>query len=524
MPESNSTSFAEQAAETPFQTRDDTSETRRSLRKHQPRYLDNSLTGNEVFDLLDEFIVEETGHGGCRRRKTKSKPRQSSKRRKTQAYADVTASETPAGLNIIDTTSDSQANNGSLEPRTTSATRPRWYNQMYLMFLALRQSPGFTASRSELVRKAVELDQKISSERGLPKAFTGKTPQNSASALLTNNGDRHFTQFRPPGARCYHFRLAYNPGDFESALASYNKWMSVLVEKDWPVCFATEIPGVGEDGQPVLSYDNVPKSWQDIVEVKPSTIANAGNGLFAVHDLPPGIPLGFYFGVPMTEDEFDSLKEKTGMASHYSIMYRKTVLDATDDNGMPYSDPNGRLYCPFHFMNEAREGQHDQQKCNIVFLEGIEVNQIICLTARKIVKGEELFVSYGDEVDRSHWDSSKGIDKADIVTFDDCNVQADGGQKKEHSFQRSGSIRAVASPTKVADNNSVANGENIADSVDGNTASAARPNITSLLQKLQTAAPNTADIDGNKTSSDFTADAACVSSGNLCCEESTQIN
>ncbi|KAJ2466176.1 hypothetical protein EV174_006561, partial [Coemansia sp. RSA 2320] len=58
---------------------------------------------------------------------------------------------------------------------------------MYVMFLALRQSPGYTSSRSELVRSAVELDKRISKERGLPKAFTGKTPMNSASALLTNN-------------------------------------------------------------------------------------------------------------------------------------------------------------------------------------------------------------------------------------------------------------------------------------------------------------------------------------------------
>ncbi|KAJ2546128.1 hypothetical protein EV175_005714, partial [Coemansia sp. RSA 1933] len=251
---------------------------------------------------------------------------------------------------------------------------------MYLMFLALRQSPGFTASRSELVRKAVELDEKISKERGLPRAFTGKTPQNSASALLTNNGDGHFTQFRPPGARCYHFKLAYNPGDFESALAAYNEWMTVLVEKDWPLCFGTPEPGTAENEEnPVLNYDNVPTTWRDIVEVKSSTILNAGDGLFAVRNLPAGVPLGFYFGVPMTEDEFDSLKEKTGLASHYSIMYRRTVLDATDDNGLPFTDPLGRLYCPFHFMNEARpeqqQQQDGQQKANIVFLEGVKVNQ-----------------------------------------------------------------------------------------------------------------------------------------------------
>ncbi|KAJ2315105.1 hypothetical protein IWW54_000507 [Coemansia sp. RSA 2705] len=431
-------------------------EHRRSSRQLRPRLVDNALTGNEVFELLDDYIIDDSPRGSQPKRRKKAP-----------------ATKPP--------------------PKPRGPERPRWYNQMYLMFLALRQSPGHTASRSDLVRMAVELDDKISRERGLPRAFRGKTPMNSASALLTNNEDRHFVQFRPPGAKCYHFRLAYTPGDFDSALAAYNQWMHVLVTKDWPLCFgapepepvgaalrnsegdcavpvdpppagdagtagsgaenpaiaaadkpagsgaadpaisrlahieglagdlsvseehlapgaethAHPLPDISGDRQSALqpcetmSFD-IPTSWRDLVAVRPSTIPNAGNGLFAVRDLPGRIPLGFYFGVPMTEDEFDSLKEKTGMASHYSIMYRKTVLDATDAQGMPYVDPEGPLYCPFHFMNEARTG--DRAKCNIAFLEGVQVNQIICLTVRKIRAGEELFVSYGDEVDRSHWD------------------------------------------------------------------------------------------------------------------------
>ncbi|KAJ2723020.1 hypothetical protein GGI07_002914 [Coemansia sp. Benny D115] len=438
---------------------------RRSQRQPRQRYLDNALTGNEVFELLDDYITE-TG------RRTP--------RKKRRVTATTKTTERPTG-----------------QPK--QPLRPRWYNQMYLMFLALRQSPGYTASRSDLVRMAVELDQKISKDRGLPKAFTGKTPLNSASALLTNNGDKYFVQFRPEGAKCYHFRLAYAPGDFEAARAAYVSWVNVLVEKDWPLCFgppeqeSKQVNGGGGGGEKVIENENsrdesvdlaeltdsalvlekpiiasaekaadvstnvstdvsadvpadsvstadpaapantktstnsisetdanasantgadsvagpalpIPRSWRDIVEVRPSTIPGAGNGLFAVRELPAGIPLGFYFGVPMTEDEFDSLKEPVGMASHYSIMYRRTVLDATDDKGMPYTDPDGPLYCPFHFMNEDRQGEN----FNIAFLEGVKVNQVICMTTKVINAGDELFVSYGDEVDRSHWDSSRG--------------------------------------------------------------------------------------------------------------------
>ncbi|KAJ2081557.1 hypothetical protein H4R24_002233 [Coemansia sp. RSA 988] len=463
-------------------------ENRRSTRQHRPRYLDNALTGNEVFDLLDDFIIDKN---------SASRPRQR-KRRKRSPSSETKSTKC-----------------------TSTKLRPRWYNQMYLMFLALRQSPDYTASRSELVRKAVELDAKISKERCLPRAFTGKTPMNSASALLTNNGDRHFIQFRPPGARCYHFKLAYNPGDFEGALHAYNEWMTVLVEKDWPLCFgpeptptdcpqssqvtstgdcqrtlqspnitdtrqsaqnadaqqqplvkcAEEIPLHYTDGNSVtltIQKDcieeqsgnpdeiDIPKNWTDIVQIRTSTIPNAGNGLFAARDLPGGIPIGFYFGVPMTEDEFDSLKEPVGLSSHYSIMYRKTVLDATDENGIPYTDPNGPLYCPFHFMNEARDSDAEtttHSRCNITFLEGVVVNQIICLTTRLIKEGEELFVSYGSEVDRSHWDetdighSELETKRTDMTTSGNAilNMNHDcGDQSPELAAPKTIAMRAAA--------------------------------------------------------------------------------
>jgi hypothetical protein len=153
-----------------------------------------------------------------------------------------------------------------------------------------------------------------------------------------------------------------------------------------------------------LDLTNIPTCWQDIVEVKASTIPNSGNGLFAARNLPYNTPLGFYFGVPMTEDEFDSLKDNVGVASQYSIMYRKTVLDATDPSGMPYTDPQGEMYCPFHFMNE-----NEEKNSNITFLEGALVNQVICWTKRDIKKGEELFVWYGRDVDR-HWEDPNTTD------------------------------------------------------------------------------------------------------------------
>ncbi|KAI8602545.1 hypothetical protein EDD21DRAFT_284800, partial [Dissophora ornata] len=397
--------------------------------------------------------------------------------------------------------------------------KPRWHTQPYMMFLALRAMPGRTAARQELIMAAVELDKKFSAEKGLPRVFTGKTPMNSASACLTNNGDKYFIPFKPEGSRSTHFRLAYQPGDFDTAVEEYNRWMEQLVQRDWPICFGVPMEGAvpmcssgggetkegfveEEGGRPEmqraysspesrkrgpdveewgreadsgnskkvkaenevnmdenkaesvergeeckvadgmqrldikaaiggsddsmscpatptvaaapesqkamtrgyrlqdLNLDNVPTCLADIVRVDISTVPNAGNGLFAKIDLPAGTPLGFYFGVPMTENEFDSLKDGVGMASQYSVMYRRTVLDATDEKGQPYTEPNGPMYCPFHFMNEDPDG-------NVSFITGSIVNQVICTTNRDVKAGEELFVFYGREMDR-HWGAAAG--------------------------------------------------------------------------------------------------------------------
>ncbi|KAG0074159.1 hypothetical protein BGZ92_003510 [Podila epicladia] len=456
------------------------------------------------------------------------------------------ATETPAPPKAASTASISSYMRHNAPQR--SKFKPRWHTQPYMMFLALRSMPNYTAARQQIISAAVELDRKFSAERGLPRVFTGKTPMNSASACLTNNGDKYFIPFKPEGSRSTHFRLAYQPGDFDTAVKEYDSWMEKLIKHDWPLCFgvpkegaipihileqqeqerkraleneagepsasttdgsateassaeskvtphietendrkceSTESPGQrkrspepdhdsdktlrsskkqkadehvldqeskvtdklehldlqaatpksttssstpepsssasqtaaksssGTEREKVDEYrledldlSNVPTSLSDVVKVDVSSIPNSGNGLFAKIDLPASTPLGFYFGVPMTENEFDSLKDGVGVASHYSIMYRRTVLDATDEKGMPYSDPAGRLYCPFHFMNEDPSG-------NITFITGSVVNQVICTTNRDITAGEELFVFYGKEVDRFWAQNQEGSESGE---------------------------------------------------------------------------------------------------------------
>ena len=280
------------------------------------------------------------------------------------------------------------------------------------------------------------------------KAKPTQTPTNSASAILTNNIDGYFVPFRPHGSRCMHFKLAFNPGNLKDAIQEYTQWETRLAQEEWPLYFGkqkrkekeplsssslttdtmattttTTITAVSE---PFITFSttndiemtefdafllskrqvkqqqqqqpqsrpfrldeefdltNVPKTWRDFIDVVAVDVGQ--HKLVATRSIPNNTPLGFYFGVPMTTDEFDSLKEDVGNAEAYSVKYKgKTVLDPTDDEGQLYD--KDVIYCPFHYM---RKSSSVSQGANTYLLDGPVLNQIICWTRRDIDEGEEL--------------------------------------------------------------------------------------------------------------------------------------
>ncbi|KAI9230270.1 MAG: hypothetical protein DHS80DRAFT_731, partial [Piptocephalis tieghemiana] len=370
---------------------------------------------------------------------------------------------------------------------------PTWHTISWHMERVLSSHHQKPIPSKQIIKEALALDAQISKLHSLPRAFRGKTPEASASAVLSTNKDRLFIPSRK-GRKIY-YQLAWKPRDIPSAVAAYNSWMTDLVSHDWPLCFGVPkehakradavIPTSGfnevnlptrtkspsfESTEPIpaqlvpspsqqparnkeksispspltkpeaqsttpspsassleetlevygtplpldqLDLRLVPKGWEDIVRVGISTIPGAGRGLFAVRNLPAWTVLGFYFGVPDFEDDFDRDKDGVGIASSYSIRYRHTVLDATDALGQPFDQPGiSPVYCPWHFMNE------DTNRGNVLFVEGARVNMVICMSTRRIGAGEELFVYYGTDVERDEWqahplDSEKHkLDKA----------------------------------------------------------------------------------------------------------------
>ncbi|CAO3622823.1 unnamed protein product [Cunninghamella blakesleeana] len=135
---------------------------------------------------------------------------------------------------------------------------------------------------------------------------------------------------------------------------------------------------------------DIPKSWRDIVRVE-HTASSKGDTycVYTNRRLPMNIPIGFYFGAAISEEEFGLFKEDNGQALAYSIMYGNTILDPTDDYGKLFTNPDeesSKIYCPFNFIREA----DTPEKANILLLKGRIHNQVICWTKREIRKDEEL--------------------------------------------------------------------------------------------------------------------------------------
>ncbi|KAI8825609.1 uncharacterized protein EV422DRAFT_583031 [Fimicolochytrium jonesii] len=414
--------------------------------------------------------------------------------------------------------------------RHSVVERPRWYNQTYILFLALKELGNGPVPRGQLIPKALELDKRIAEEKGLPPLFGGKTPQNTASGILTENRDKMFISFIPDGKRHVHFKLAFEPGNVETSLALYKKWLDDLITVHWPYLFSkrraeydarrkaelrvakmgprtgggggeaspqpadagsngvakrpleedkentstpkpvskkarTEtssspndtpvhghaIPIISDDAQPTTGTtgaatddrktfedwypgfefaedDCIPTSLHDILDVRVSTIPNAGRGAFAKRFIPARTEIGFYFGVPRTEDEFDMLKGHLPLPNHYAHRYRLTVIDATNDAGIPYGD-DPAYFCPFHYVNE------DPARANLAYDRGAEVNQIVCVATRDVQEGEELFGDYGTEIER-FWGVGEGGEKQGTNGVKGAGDGDDCGCAKEVKMKR----------------------------------------------------------------------------------------
>lgn len=95
-------------------------------------------------------------------------------------------------------------------PFARLSTQPRWHNQSYMLFLALRQHPDRCLPRTELIKAALAMDKKISDELNLPKVFRGKVLHFFSLFIIVPLGDIQLLKFFcVEYADAYEFSISY---------------------------------------------------------------------------------------------------------------------------------------------------------------------------------------------------------------------------------------------------------------------------------------------------------------------------
>jgi hypothetical protein len=125
------------------------------------------------------------------------------------------------------------------------------------------------------------------------------------------------------------------------------------------------------------------------LKVAPSTIQDAGNGLFALENIPKGAIACYYSG---NRHHYQSQKRFKGKARAYLLKLQNgwPSYDRRNDGFLDALPTEGVLA---RFINDPRL----EERCNVTFKHIKEPGIWHCpvVSLRDIVAGEELFISYG---------------------------------------------------------------------------------------------------------------------------------
>ncbi|KAG1654115.1 hypothetical protein FOA52_007459 [Chlamydomonas sp. UWO 241] len=157
----------------------------------------------------------------------------------------------------------------------------------------------------------------------------------------------------------------------------------------------------------VRAWTTRPRGWcrADLVAVAPSVIA--GTGLFARCAIPAGTVLGAYPGVPRSPAETLAKAEVAPRTRQY--VFRTDdgyYLDPTDANGKgpsPFPAPGWwplAVQVELAYANEPPPGVGTNCLLD-TNPTGSDVSNVLFVTERDVLMGEEVFIDYGPTYDRS---------------------------------------------------------------------------------------------------------------------------
>ena len=162
------------------------------------------------------------------------------------------------------------------------------------------------------------------------------------------------------------------------------------------------------------SFTFRPRGWSlvgECLDVRTSSIPNAGRGVFATAHIKQGTVLGAYPGIPRTDEEMTAKSMVVPMSRSYVFNVRPgVILDPTDHTGLPSPRPvPTRLFWPFDVdctLSYVNEPSIDLGVGVNVVVEDDRSDPrvgLVFLADRDIAAGEELFIDYGVSYDRSSY-------------------------------------------------------------------------------------------------------------------------
>ncbi|KAL4434189.1 hypothetical protein ABPG75_000630 [Micractinium tetrahymenae] len=173
------------------------------------------------------------------------------------------------------------------------------------------------------------------------------------------------------------------------------------------VLYALEAVLAGAAAYAAAVWPSRPRGWafKELVAVGPSQVA--GKGVFAVVTIAAGTVLGAYPGRPRTPAEMAYKCATAPGARDYAFKTRDgRLLDPTDAAGqLSSSSAPGLPWLPIDFslayINEPPKGAGGTNVT--VEDDPSDPAGLLCVAARDIYPGEELFMDYGPTYDRSRY-------------------------------------------------------------------------------------------------------------------------
>eukprot|EP00965_Chrysotila_dentata_P230764 6197974-Pleurochrysis_carterae.AAC.1 len=159
-------------------------------------------------------------------------------------------------------------------------------------------------------------------------------------------------------------------------------------------------------------YEKRPRGWLEPsieLEAGPSTVPGAGRGVFTKTELPPGCVIGSYPGRLRTQAEYQyKLSQFPETSSYCWTMPTGFVLDPTNGTGILCEPLRlvdglpldfGSVQTTLALINEPPVGRDTNLEIDEVACPG----EVLFLTWRGVMAGEELFIDYGQNYDRSSY-------------------------------------------------------------------------------------------------------------------------